>query len=170
MKYRGISQTQTVFYATIEMLTISERKCGNGHQSIQLEGRIREQENQSTRLDKRIDDLTRGMHDSFQQISGYFLTLEQQIGEIQAGMSEMEKRIRTEMATRQDIAEIRAEMATRQDIADTKTEIAEIERHLRVDMLANIADMKERMAEVGKDIHSDIKELIVALDPRRASQ
>src|SRR5579875_3105983 len=157
MKYRGISQTQTVFYATIEMLTISERKCGNGHQSIQLEGRIREQENQSTRLDKRIDDLTRGMHDSFQQISGYFLTLEQQIGEIQAGMSEMEKRIRTEMATRQDIA-------------DTKTKIAEIERHLRVDMLANTADMKERMAEVGKDILSDIKELIVALDPRRASQ
>jgi len=167
------------------------------------DGRIREQENQSTRLDKKIDNLIDDMHDSFKQISGYFGVLEQQIDEVRANLAEvktemtaMEKRIRsematkqdiaeiraematrqdiaeirTEMATRQDITEIRAEMATRQDIADTKTEIAEIERHLRVDMLANIADMKERMAEVGKDIHSDIKELIVALDPRRASQ
>src|SRR5579875_1358876 len=174
-------------------LKCSLSRKGNVEIDINLsnrDGRIREQENQSTRLDKKIDNLIDDMHDSFKQISGYFGVLEQQIDEVRANLAEvktemtaMEKRIRSEMATKQDIAEIRAEMATRQDIAeirtematrqdiaDTKTEIAEIERHLRVDMLANIADMKERMAEVGKDIHSDIKELIVALDPRRASQ
>src|SRR5579875_3764380 len=174
-------------------LKCSLSRKGNVEIDINLsnrDGRIREQENQSTRLDKKIDNLIDDMHDSFKQISGYFGVLEQQIDEVRANLAEvktemtaMEKRIRsematkqdiaeirTEMATRQDITEIRAEMATRQDIADTKTEIAEIERHLRVDMLANITDMKERMAEVGKDIHSDIKELIVALDPRRASQ
>src|SRR5579875_3574978 len=161
-------------------LKCSLSRKGNVEIDINLsnrDGRIREQENQSTRLDKKIDNLIDDMHDSFKQISGYFGVLEQQIDEVRANLAEvktemtaMEKRIRSEMATKQDITEIRAEMATRQDIADTKTEIAEIERHLRVDMLANIADMKERMAEVGKDIHSDIKELIVALDPRRASQ